>query len=342
MGLPAERAHVDELRRRFTDVATLVAGLGIRDAAKVQPRGVFVPCPWHAERSPSCSITIGPDGTLRVRCFGCGHSGDALSLIAAVRGLDLRRDFLRVLREGEAIVGNVDVRAPPYRAAAPPGRPPEAELLALWNAAGPFAVTDVDPPPSNLAVARFVASRRWWPPNLDQLGIARVLPRVFDWPSWWPSTWASTYRVAALAYEPDGRAASLHARAVQPVEVDQRQRWPRGCLAKGLLLADALGVAALCGSAPPSLGGIAITEGLTDTIAMALAFAEAAKPWAVLGVTSTTGTDALKRVRWPSVPVVVATDPDAAGDRYAREVRSALPRHLDVRRWRPANPKPRR
>jgi len=334
------RAQVDELRRRLADPAALAAALGIADGAKTQPRGVLVRCPWHAERGPSCSITVGPDGTVRVRCFGCGESGDALSLIAAVRGLDLRRDFSRVIAEAEAIAGPVDRSArPPPRSPTPAStRPPQDELIALWNAAGPFAVTGVDVPPSSLAVMRFVGSRRWWRPLLDQLGIARVLPRTFAWPSWWPSSWASTYRVAVLGYEPDGTPASIHARAVQAVDPDQRQRWPRGCSAKGLLLADCRGVDVLRGAPPRDLGGIAICEGLTDTVTMALAFADAGKQWAVLGVTSTTGTDALARVQWPAVPVVVATDPDPAGDRYAQEIRVALPSSLDVRRWRPARP----
>jgi len=335
---PMDRARVDELRRRFTDPAALATALGITDGAKQQPRGLLVCCPWHAERGPSCSITVGPDGTVRVRCFGCGATGDALSLIASARGLDLCRDFVRVLEEAVKIAGPVgDKPAPPRRAPAP-ARPHQAELLSLWNAAGPFAVIDAAPPPSSLAIMRFTSARRWWPPHLDRLGMVRVLPRTFAWPSWWPSTWASIYRVAVLAYEPDGYAASLHARAVTDVEPDQRQRWPRGCSAKGLVLADARGVAVLRGAAPADTGGIAICEGLTDTVTMALAFAEAGKPWAVLGVMSTTGTDALARVRWPDAPVVIATDPDASGDRYAQQIRAALPRRLDVRRFRPATP----
>lgn len=334
-----DRARVDELRRRLGDPLALATALGIAEGAKRQARGIFVRCPWHAENTASCSVTVGPDRSVRVRCFGCGESGDALSLIAAARGLDLRRDFRRVIAEAETIAGPVaEPPRPPPRAPASPARPPHDELMALWNAAGRFAVTEVDPPPSSLAVMRFVGERRWWPPLLDEVGIARVLPRSFAWPSWWPSSWASTYRVAVLGYEPDGTPASLHARAVQPVEPHQRQRWPRGCSAKGLLLADRRGIEVLRSAPPEGLGGIAICEGLTDTVTMALALAEVGKVWAVLGVTSTTGTEALARARWPDVRIVVATDPDPAGDRYAQEIRAALPRHLDVRRWRPTKP----
>lgn len=55
----------------------------------------------------------------------------------------------------------------------------------------------------------------------------------------------------------------------------------------------------------------------------------------VLGVTAG-GPPALARVRIPTgVPVIVATDPDDAGDDYARQIRAALPATVEVRRYRP-------
>ena len=62
-----------------------------------RPLSARVRCPWHDERTGSCSRERRPDGTIRVRCFGCRASGDVLSLVAAVHGLDVRRDFVRVL-----------------------------------------------------------------------------------------------------------------------------------------------------------------------------------------------------------------------------------------------------
>ena len=60
-------------------------------------------CPAHDESNPSCSVTIGPDGTLRWRCFGCSAGGNALHLVAVVHGLDIKRDFPRVLRAAAEI-----------------------------------------------------------------------------------------------------------------------------------------------------------------------------------------------------------------------------------------------
>ena len=53
----------------------------------------LVLCPWHSERTPSCSVKLASDGTIAAHCFGCGAGGDVLSLVAAARGLDARRDF---------------------------------------------------------------------------------------------------------------------------------------------------------------------------------------------------------------------------------------------------------
>lgn len=66
---------------------------------------IKVCCPWHREKHPSCSLTVGPDRTLRAHCFTCGEGGDIFSLLAAVRGLDAPRDFRRVLEVGAQLAG---------------------------------------------------------------------------------------------------------------------------------------------------------------------------------------------------------------------------------------------
>ena len=93
------------IRRAITDPAKLCGALGLAKGVKRQARGVTVLCPFHREKSPSCSVTLGDDGTIRVHCFGCDVSGDALSLVAAVRGLDIKSDFSLVLDEAAQIAG---------------------------------------------------------------------------------------------------------------------------------------------------------------------------------------------------------------------------------------------
>lgn len=105
------RDHAADLRRALADVARVVAALGLEKGARRQATGLLVCCPWHQERTPSCSITRGPDGTLRAKCFGCDASGDVLALVAQVRGLDAKRDFTEVLRAAAEVAGAYDILA---------------------------------------------------------------------------------------------------------------------------------------------------------------------------------------------------------------------------------------
>ena len=64
----------------------------------------------------SCSIRRCADGTIAAQCFGCHATGDTLDIIAAVRGLDRRRDFRRVLEEAAALAGvDLEEREPRRR-----------------------------------------------------------------------------------------------------------------------------------------------------------------------------------------------------------------------------------
>ncbi|MBI2391497.1 MAG: hypothetical protein HYV09_18045 [Deltaproteobacteria bacterium] len=101
----ADRDEVRELRHRLDDPARVVHLLGVDKGARRQPRGLLVRCPAHEDRTPSCSVRVGADGTIACRCHGCGWTGDVLGLIAAVRGLDPRHDFARVLEEAADLAG---------------------------------------------------------------------------------------------------------------------------------------------------------------------------------------------------------------------------------------------
>ena len=54
-------------------------------------------CPWHDEKTPSCSVTRDTDGTIQAFCFGCKMNGDAFSLIGVTQGLDTVTDFPRIM-----------------------------------------------------------------------------------------------------------------------------------------------------------------------------------------------------------------------------------------------------
>jgi DNA primase len=42
------------------------------------------PMPGHDDHSPSCYIRVMPDGAEVFKCFGCGESGNIITLIAAL------------------------------------------------------------------------------------------------------------------------------------------------------------------------------------------------------------------------------------------------------------------
>lgn len=88
-----------ELRARLTDPRALAAVLGLTIARGGSVRQIHVCCPWHADRTPSCSVRLAKDGTIAVRCHACGATADALGLIAQVRGLESFGDVLREAAE---------------------------------------------------------------------------------------------------------------------------------------------------------------------------------------------------------------------------------------------------
>lgn len=102
--------HAPAVRQRLTDPAALCAALGLEiSRTRRQHDGVYIRCPVHDDKSPSCSVRTGRDRGIACRCHACGWTGDALGLVAAARGLDVRLDFRRVLEEAAAIAG-IDVR----------------------------------------------------------------------------------------------------------------------------------------------------------------------------------------------------------------------------------------
>jgi DNA primase len=108
-------AAAQDVRRALTDPRALCSALGIDRGARRQARGLTIACIFHPDATPSLSITIGDDGTIRYRCFGCQESGDALDLIAAVNGLDVRTQFAEVLVEAARLAGVQPPPAPEQR-----------------------------------------------------------------------------------------------------------------------------------------------------------------------------------------------------------------------------------
>ena len=91
--LPAS-LEPEELKHLLTDAEGLFLQLGIPFVKEAQ--GYKIRCPKHDEKTASCSVRVGEDQTLSVKCFGCGFSGNVLHLIAASLGMNIKTDFPKV------------------------------------------------------------------------------------------------------------------------------------------------------------------------------------------------------------------------------------------------------
>jgi DNA primase len=115
----------DHIRDALTDPYQVCSALGLIDGPRSyerQSNGIMILCPWHDERSPSCSVQF-KDGALLAHCFGCHRKGDVFSLVAVVHDLDPNRDFRRVL-EIAADLANVRIVAPVRTPAPSKEKPP--------------------------------------------------------------------------------------------------------------------------------------------------------------------------------------------------------------------------
>ena len=99
--------HASDVRRSLLNPRELCDRLGLSKGCKTNGDGVIIRCPWHEDRTASCSVKLGTDGTIFARCFSCGATGDALTLIANVYNLNLTSEFKEVLAMGAEIAGNL-------------------------------------------------------------------------------------------------------------------------------------------------------------------------------------------------------------------------------------------
>lgn len=147
-----DREDIDAIRRNLASPRYVAQRLGLK--GRVEGSGFKAICPVHGDRTPSLSLTVGQDGTLRVRCFGCDLAGDIFSLVAGIERLDAQREFPAVLAAAASLAGvtlherdGSASSAPAYvpRAPAPPpipaGPPPLsderfAEIVAPIMAMG--------------------------------------------------------------------------------------------------------------------------------------------------------------------------------------------------------------
>ena len=320
------------IKSALADPERVLGLLGLFDGAKRQAHGYLIRCPWHSERTPSCSVKLASDGTIAAHCFGCGVGGDVLSLVAAARGLDTRRDFARVVEIAADLAGgSLDGYRPPVRRAVPEPRlpPPVESVGALWSASKP--VTD-DPD-----LARQLLGRCLDPAIIEDLDLARCLPSSGTLPKWARSGsqtwWESGHRLLFPLWNAEGSLCSVHARVVESGQTERAKGlFPASHSAKGLFLADSFALLLIRSGVPKwwrqsKAPKIIITEGPIDFLTVATQFGCSEYAPAVLGVVSGSWSDELADRIPTECRVVVKVDKDKAGEKY----RDAICRSLSGR-----------
>jgi hypothetical protein len=330
---------VPDVRRALGDPKKLAERLGLK--LRPTPTGGMICCPVHAEKTPSCSLRKTDTG-VGVRCFGCGWTGDALHLVAAVEGLQIR-NFREVLARACELAGMPDeardVRggapAPP-RAARPvmqpaPERdyPPTAELEIFWSACVP--VTE-DPEVTGLLAGRGIDPHR-----VASDDAARALRPETHWSSVPPwaryrgqreaaEPWTRTgHRLILPAFNALGERRSVRAWRVSGSDPAKRLP-PSGCRASGLVIANRVAVRMLRGAVMPRM--VVICEGEPDALVRSIVNPDLA----VLGLISGSwSTEFAARVPF-GCEVVVRTHLDRAGEQYAEQVIGTLSGRARVRR----------
>lgn len=310
------------VRERLTDPLDLLKRLALGDAPGSITRqsggGVLLRCLWHAERTPSCSIHIGADGTIAIRCHGCGKTGDVFSLIAAASGLDERVDFREVLRRGEQLAGlgeRRDDKVTARNISRAPAFPPSTEVSSLLASVGPTA--------SDAEATAVLSKRRLDPERIDDAGLAFVIPGHAVLPSWARyrgRPWTETgHRLVMPVVDPTGVVRSV--RAWNLVENDAPKRLPpAGHRATGLVVSDEFGAALFRGTYRARR--VVIVEGESDFLTAVLAWGHVLA--AKIGIWSGSWTSDFANKMPDGAEVTIWTDDDAAGDRYAAEIWRSL------------------
>jgi DNA primase len=360
MGAPSRLPDdVRDVRDALCDPRGLCDALGLLDGPRSwsrQARGVLVRCPWHEERTPSCSVFVGGDGTVAVKCHGCGASGDALSLVAAVRGLDLRADFGAVLEECAYLAG---VRLTPSSTGyvARPAPAPRAAPVTLGDdafAALADALLELCPVEGEVDAWGYLRrrgiaelARGWAALPSSATGRAQVRdalvarvgrdawlrsglahadgPKAGEW-LFGDHRLVIPWRAAGV----QGAVVTLQRRLLRAPSSPSEPRYvvPRGRPAT---------VPYGCETALEELGAgmeLCIVEGAIDTLAMRLLAGRAGLERATVGIP---GVEHWRRCAGPlcgavrGCVAVIALDPDAAGERHVAEFAEELTKAGAVR-----------
>lgn len=305
---------------RNVTLETAAMGLGI----SVSRHGG--PCPLCGHED-ACKAQAGG----RWWCFSGVHGGDVVDLVSAVLvGEVYKRPHIDAVRGWFASQGWCDSygdaapavprRAPPPRPVeAEPTYPPAEEVAAFLRQCIPCSDAD--------DVVDWMVQRRGLgvdaPRRLAVVGVL-ALSRRAECPTWahlGKRTWTDLgYRVVVPMYDHTGAARSVRARCVgdPPWDGAPKALPPRDHSQRGLVMANRPGVRMLLGIASPV--EVVVVEGEPQWMAACLRWPSRA----VLGIVSGSWTAELAARVPMGAEVLVVTDHDSAGEKYAVKVAETL------------------
>jgi hypothetical protein len=328
----AARYDVAAIRHALTDPAHVAEALGLERSRTERSKWR---CPRHG--GMALSLRVGADGTLQCRCFGCDFAGDVLALIAEREGPDAK--FAQVVERAADLAGIGPSAAPIIGRTYTPkpkalAYPPLDEVEALLDACTTML------PGADLAscyqdedLRRYLAGRAIDPEDAWRRGLVYHLPMDARVPSWavCGQPWTqSGHRLLCPLF--DRRGALRSVRAWRPGSTAPKRVAPKGFTTAGLVLADLWGQAMLQGQGDHM--HVAIVEGEPDFLTLATGGRLLDERPAILGVASGSWTDELAARIPDGAELRIATDPDHAGDAYAKTIAATLATRCRVLRVR--------
>ena len=261
-------------------------------------------------------------------CYACG--ADTIGVVRAARGCRYG-DAVRLLENiGNALPLRADGERPTRTRQARGTRPGQDEVQEFWHACRQVGVCPV--------LRDWLRERAIEVDQVAELDLVRAFPELRHHRV---PRWAWTRRKMALVtplVDERGELRSVRFRPVSGSGRDARGPYdPQGpsYSARGLVMACPLARAMLAeactDSAPPTL---VVCEGEPDWLTWACSAPCSALGYATIAVVAGSWSKALAARVPTSVRVVLATDRDRAGERYADRIARTLPEH-DVRRLRP-------
>mgnify|MGYP003629945080 FL=1 len=312
-----------------------VSEIASRLGLQARKNNSLAPCPNCGGVKRSSKDLRGPIG-LRSdnkgwKCHACQTSGSGIDLVSyRLSGSRyseadaFNKNRVKVWFDVEVEEGK-PIPAQPKRIRGE--RPPINEVQDLWNASSKLHQLSAD----DQAIS-FLKGRNLNLEALARSGVARVTPeyKEYKWPSWWPAGRSGLWRIIVPAFNESGRLISLHGRAVDVPKVGPKTLWPKGFEAKGLFMPNRFAVKMLRG-VDVDIDGVLFVEGITDFMKCSAEVEDQNLKIAILAGTSGSF-GCVSKLKIPKdTKIYIGTDPDEAGNEYAKTIQLQLADRISYR-----------